>query len=69
LYCLIYQKIAKLIYIDTDNYDEKLLTEDTLDKMEANISISNILAEIKNHYNKIIENKSENASNEAELIK
>ena len=69
LYCLIYQKIAKLIYIDTDNYDEKLLTEDVLDKMEANISISNILAEIKNHYNKIIENKSENASNEAELIK
>ncbi len=69
LYCLIYQKIGKLITINTDNYDEQALTEETLDKIESNISISSILAEIKNHYNKILESKNENSSNGAELVK
>lgn len=69
LYCLIYQKIGKLITINADNYNNQPLAEKTLDEIESNISISSILAEIKNHYYKIVENKNENSSNSAELVK
>ena len=52
LYCLIYQSIGnQLINVTTSNYDS---IKDNLEQIESSINITEILTNIKNHYNRVL---------------
>ena len=52
LYCLIYQSIGnQLINVTTSNYD---VIKDNLEQIESSINITEILTNIKNHYNRVL---------------
>lgn len=52
LYCLIYQSIGnQLINVTASNYDS---IKDNLEQIESSINITEILTNIKNHYNRVL---------------